>query len=236
VTFRGLPTARNYGWQLARHDLIVYVDDDIRCGRELAGGYSAALEGDRADICGGGIDGHSESDRDCPGSYKRWIAVPETGFASTATRPVDHARGCNFSATREVLRQVGGFDERFNIGAALHEETDLMLRAGKAGYAIMFDGGLRLMHLAARAGGTRQRDVRFYVYAFAHNRSIMVRRHSRWYQWPVGLAWSGKLIAAYTWSERNPMVVAAGVRGVIRGWIQGGKPPRCTRFEPETDR
>lgn len=42
VVFRGLPIARNYGWQMARYDLIVYVDDDIRCSPTFISHHSAA--------------------------------------------------------------------------------------------------------------------------------------------------------------------------------------------------
>src|SRR5690606_21282995 len=31
--FRGLPQARNFGWQQARHDIVLYIDDDIRTTR-----------------------------------------------------------------------------------------------------------------------------------------------------------------------------------------------------------
>jgi hypothetical protein len=61
----------------------------------------------------------------------------------------------------------------------------------------------------------------------------MIRRHSRWYQWPVGLAWSGKLMAAYTLHAKDPMIVVAGVRGMFAGWTVGGNSPLCTNFEPE---
>jgi len=35
VSFRGLPVARNYGWQHAKYEAVVFVDDDIRCGPSL---------------------------------------------------------------------------------------------------------------------------------------------------------------------------------------------------------
>jgi GT2 family glycosyltransferase len=233
VTFRGLPVARNYGWQLAKYDLLVYVDDDIRCGPGFIGGYARALAQESAGIIGGGIDGEAESVAERPGRYNRWLAVAETGFAATGSMSADHARGCNFGATQIALRRAGGFDERLNVGAALHEETELMLRAAEAGAPVRFDGSLRLTHLAAGGGGTRQTNWRRYVHALAHNRSILIRRHSRWYQRPVALAWSGKLVVAYTLHARDPRLVVDGVRGAIQGWRAGGLPPLCTPFDSE---
>ena len=233
VDFRGLPTARNYGWQMARHDLIVYVDDDIRCNVDFVDGYARALNSG-AGIVGGGIDEMTTEQSGRTGHYNRWLAVPEGGFEAVGTFPVDHVRGCNFAARRDVLKSTSGFDERLNLGAALHEETELMLRVKSGGIGVVFDGRIRLTHLAAGAGGTRVPDHCQYVYALAHNRSVLIRRHSRWVQWPTALAWSGKLIAAYTFHARDTRVAVRGFLGALRGWRTGGNPPLCTRFK--TDR
>jgi GT2 family glycosyltransferase len=233
VTFRGLPIARNYGWQMARHELIVYVDDDIRCAPGFVAAYAGALMETGIGMCGGSIDEPANGGSRRIPAYNRWIAFPEGGFAFDGVSRVDHVKGCNFGGHREAFRAIGGFDERLNVGAALHEETDAALRATAAGRAVRYDGALRLTHLAAGTGGTRQLDYRRYVFALAHNRSVMVRRHSRWYQWPVGLAWSGKLIAAYTLHARAPRIILDGLRGMVQGWRVGGRPPVCTRFEAE---
>src|SRR5699024_6301783 len=132
------------------------------------------------------------------GTYDRWRAVAERGYNACGELDVAHVPGGNFGARREALQGAGGVDERLGIGSALLEESDLALRVSSLGWRIRFNGVARLTHLAAGSGGTRQPDWRRYVHALAHNRSVVIRRHSRWYQWPVGLAWSGKLIAAYT--------------------------------------
>lgn len=235
VTFRGLPIARNYGWQMARYQLIVYVDDDIRCESELVSAHVRTLSEPGVGLSAGGIDEAwvKEPIPARPGAYDRWRAVAQRGFNARGERDVQHVPGGNFCARREVLVTVGGVDERLSVGAALFEETDLALRAAAKGYRTCFNGGARLTHLAASGGGTRQPDVRHYMFALSHNRSIMVRRHSRWYQWPVGLAWSGKLMTAYTLHYRDPRILIAGLRGMARGWRAGGKPPLCTRFAPD---
>ncbi|MDR3258500.1 MAG: glycosyltransferase, partial [Fusobacteriaceae bacterium] len=35
TSFRGLPEARNFGWQHAKYDYILYLDDDITCENNL---------------------------------------------------------------------------------------------------------------------------------------------------------------------------------------------------------
>jgi GT2 family glycosyltransferase len=148
-------------------------------------------------------------------------------------RDVDHVKGCNFGLSRGLAVGLGGFDEQLNVGAALHEETEFMLRARTHGTRIIYDGGIRLTHLAASAGGTRQRSIGQYVYALSHNRSVMTRRHSRWYQWPIAMAYSMKLISSYAVSYRQPRVVGLGLRGLRAGWRAGGAPPQVTMFAPD---
>jgi GT2 family glycosyltransferase len=235
VTFRGLPIARNFGWQVARHEIIVYVDDDIRCGPTFVSEHVRTLVDPKVLMSAGGIDeaNHPEPSRGETGGYNRWLAQATRGFHARGERNVLHAPGGNFASRRSALREASGVDEQLSVGAALFEETDLALRLAALGGRIRFNGAARLTHLAAGSGGTRQPDYRSYVFALAHNRSVMVRRHSRWYQWPLGLAWSAKLIVAYTRHARDPRIVAEGLRGMAIGWAVGGNAPLCTRFEPE---
>lgn len=234
VTFRGLPMARNYAWQKARHDLIVYVDDDIRCGTNLVSEHVRSLCEPGVGMSAGGID--EVRGEDLPtqtGVYDRWRVLAARGFNADGEFDVEHMPGGNFGAQRDVLSMVGGLDERLGAGSALLEETELALRVTARGWRIPFIGTARLTHLAAGGGGTRQPNWRRYVHALSHNRSILIRRHSRWYQWPIALAWSGKLVVAYTFHARDPRLILDGVRGAIQGWRAGGLPPLCTRFETD---
>src|SRR5262249_33749933 len=63
-------------------------------------------------------------------------------------------RGCNMSFRREVLRSVGGLDQRFRT----HQwELDLCVRVHQAGWKIVHDPTARDFHLAAVRGGSRGR-------------------------------------------------------------------------------
>src|SRR5690606_21472085 len=82
VNFKGLPIARNYGWQLARHELIVYVDDDIRCGPELVAEHLRTLREPGVGLSAGGID-EARVEEAAPariGVYDSWLAVAHRDF------------------------------------------------------------------------------------------------------------------------------------------------------------
>src|SRR5208282_5166662 len=56
VHFRGLPLARNYGWQQAKYEAIVFMDDDIRCGPDLVSEHLRGLTLPNTGMVAGGID------------------------------------------------------------------------------------------------------------------------------------------------------------------------------------
>jgi len=236
VTFRGLPLARNFGWQNARHDAIVYVDDDIRCGRQLVSQHTVALRKKGVGVVAGGIE---EPNRPRPmprnmGEFVRWTATPIGGFDSKQERYIDQARGCNFSTWKRVLEEVGGFDESLNVGAALYEELEYCLRVKKAGYGVFFSPNARLTHLIAPDNGCRVPDAVKYVHSYAHNKSVVIRRYLTWYQKPTALLHIGKVALAYSWANKNPLVVPSVLSGTVRGFAIGAKPVQCTQWPRDT--
>ena len=229
VGFRGLPEARNYGWQGARYDAIVFVDDDIRCGPDLVLEHLRALRLPGVGVVAGGIDepGRPADGRVTAGTFRRWTATPLRGFASAAEHDVDHAQGCNFSAWRRALEAAGGFDERLNVGAALYEEADFCLRAGRAGYRVYFSGKARVVHLGAAAGGCRVGDVVGYVRGLAHNRAVLIRRHVRWFEVPTALMRLAIMGCAFAVHYGTPGALPACARGALEGWRDGALPVGC---------
>ncbi len=235
VGFRGLPRARNFGWQHARYEAIVFVDDDIRCGPELAAEHLRTLRLPGVGVVAGGIDTTSgpADVRRRPGIYRRWTATPLRGFAARTEGNADHAAGCNFSAWRSVLAGVGGFDESLGTGAALYEELDFCLRAGRAGYRVYFNGAARLTHLVAPGGGCRVERLREHVRALAHNRAMMIRRHGRWYHAPVAALRLASLGLSHARHYREPLALVDCATGGVRGFRTGGRSPACTDHRRE---
>lgn len=220
VGFRGLPAARNFGWRHAKHEAIVFVDDDIRCGPSLVAEHLRSLHMPNVGVVAGGIE-EARGERGMSrraGRFNRWTATPERTFSAFVEGEVDHAPGCNFAAWHDVLDRTGGFDETLQVGAALYEETDFCLRAQRAGFRIYFNGHARLTHLAVGDGGCRVRDISAYVYGLAHNRGLMMRRHLAWFHLPTATLRLGMLCVSYAAHYRTPVAVISGLKGAVAGW------------------
>jgi GT2 family glycosyltransferase len=233
VTFRGLPAARNYGWQHAAHQAIVFVDDDTRCPPQLVAEHIRTIQLPNVGVVAGAIEETegSECVNRAVGAFRSWTATPLRGFDATGEREVDHAPGGNFSTWRYLTEHLCGFDERFQIGAALYEETDYCLRVKRAGFRIYFNGRARLAHLGAPCGGCRVRDVPTYVEGLAHNRAVLIRRHLRWYQMPTAILELSRLGAAYAVRYRRPAALLSCARGCLHGLRAGTLPPICRWHE-----
>jgi GT2 family glycosyltransferase len=230
VDFTGLPVARNYGWQKARHENIVFVDDDIRCGAELVEHHLQSLRDPTVGVVAGGVDELSNDRSGMTGGFNPWLASPVGAFGATGEFDVRSAKGCNFSVRKQVLREIGGIDELLNVGAALYEETEFCLRASAAGYRIHFNGRARLLHLAAPEGGCRVREPRRYVRALFHNRSVLIRRHLAAHHRPTALARLLFLSASFARANDDLGVLAAAMRGCIEGLRDGSRKALCSNW------
>lgn len=235
VNFRGLPSARNFGWQHAKHDRVIFVDDDVRIPPDFVARHVDALAVPGVGIVAGGFDepkrGHDAGPH--TGRFFRYTCDPHRGFAATGRFECDHAPGGNFSTSKRLLEQVGGFDETLNYGAALYEDLDFSLRAKAAGYKVLFDGAARLTHLAAPSGGCRVDQVARYTHSLGHNRSLIIARHLTPAEQASAYAYLLKLFAAYALHYRSPSAIREGWTGLQLGRRAGGRAPLCTRFGAE---
>ncbi len=220
VSFRGLPAARNFGILRARFDAIAFVDDDIRCGPELAFEHLRALRGELVGVVAGAIDeaGQAQAERAALGRFNPWTATPSRGFAAHCECEVEHAPGGNFSVWRSVATRAGGFDEAFQLGPALYEETEFCLRVRRLGFRIYFNGKARIKHLAAAGGGCRVNEMAGYVYGLAHNRTALIRRHLRPYYLPTALVRVFSLGLAFAGHYRSAALLKACILGIRDGW------------------
>jgi glycosyltransferase involved in cell wall biosynthesis len=125
---RGPNAARNLGWQAARGELIVLVDDDVAAPAGwLAALLAAAGSTPERDVFAGPIRAALEGG----GGWGRWAELRSCGReppaittldAGPADRDVAVGWSANLAIRRAALETVGGFDEDIEVGAGDEEE------------------------------------------------------------------------------------------------------------------
>ena len=232
VDFKGLPQARNFGWQHSEAEIVIYIDDDIRSEEQLIKEHVKCYQDPEIGMVAGGIDEAHRGLDDGPnvGVFSRWSCTPYRGFASHKDQWVDHVPGGNFSARRALLEQAGGVDEHLTLGAALYEESELSLRVKRVtGTKFWFQASARLLHLAADDGGCRViNDVPKYIWGLSHNRAIVMQRYLSPLQRLVAMFFLFKLVAAYAWSDKSPKVFISFIQGYMLGRKNAKDQPKCT--------
>jgi glycosyltransferase involved in cell wall biosynthesis len=209
----GPGAARNRALELVGTPWVAFIDAD-----ELPGsGWVERLEAiaSRADPPDG-IEGKLDV-----GGDER--PTPFTHFAEVQGGDDQHVAG-NVAYRTGVLRDVGGFDERFyDPGRKLHfrEDVDLYFRLERAGARLEFDPELRAEHPPLQASfWSPVRDARRYYFD-----PLLSREHGERFRrlvgyrkaGPVPLRWARHAAA---WVFVGSLLVA--VAGFLLGWTAVG--------------
>ena len=105
---------------------------------------------------------------------KHWVvAVPMT----QVPQAIDWIAGASMMLRRHVVEQLRGFDESYFL---YYEETDLCLRAKRAGHATWYVPASRVMHIAGQSTKVTERDAkakRLPAYWFESRRRYFVTNH-----------------------------------------------------------
>lgn len=123
---RGPAAARNAGWRAATPaEWVVFLDDDVRVGRDWARLLAADLRAAEPDV--GGVQGVIEVP---------WPAGQRPADSQRATLGLAGARWitADMAYRRAALVDAGGFDERF--ARAYREDSDLALRVLDLGWRL----------------------------------------------------------------------------------------------------
>lgn len=142
----GLAAARNAGWQATTSRLVAFIDDDAVASEAWLEELVEAVDRHDAGVVGGDI-----SPRWAGGAAPSWY-TPRLGWivgCSYDGMPKEPARvrnviGCNMLFKRDLLEQLGGFDVglgRTDTGLAGCEETELCIRANRAGASVVLIPG-----------------------------------------------------------------------------------------------
>lgn len=138
----------------------------------------------------------------------RWLAYLSQLFASDVypgwggrtERPIGYQSGCCVLFRTELLKRLGGFDERFFYH---FEETDLCCRIWKSGSSILFSPSAEITHLGGQSVG--RFPIRFalethrsgYRFFFKHYGRPSVKR-IRWvYLLNDSIRWLGYTVSSW---------------------------------------
>ena len=200
----GFAAANNQAFALARGRYIILLNPDAYI-RPLSLEHSIAFM-DRTPmcgLCGGKIispEGRLEpSARRFPSALSKLLTMSGLrgtfahspivnyhefgGFAHDKPMEVDWVPGTFTIVRKKMLDEIGTFDERFYI---YYEETDLCMRAKKAGWKIYFIPDAEVMHIGGASSKTRK-DKTFDNKA---SQVLIFRMRSEWlyYRKNKGLA------------------------------------------------
>ena len=217
--FKGLPQARNFGARAAKFDILLYIDDDIRCESHFVEEHYKAYELSDAVLIAGRVFEEGDIANTNPaGVFNKWTATAQSNFYSTLEGKCTHGKGCNFSILKSAFHNAGGMDEELSIGAALYEESELALRVSKSGNYAWFAPKALLHHLAAPAGGCRVlRDWPKYTHGLGHNRGILIFRHLSPIYRPTAILRAMLLGLSYSRVEQSFKPFYALCKGLVTG-------------------
>lgn len=140
--------AMNVGLKEARHEMVLFLDDDIIPCANLIAAHTNAHNQPGCNIVAGQVLQPGE---------EPLAPEQESGmfrFCSNRAQSITEIMGGNFSIKRELALRLGGFDENF-VQVAYRFEAEFANRALRAGEKIWFEPAASIRHLKATAGGTR---------------------------------------------------------------------------------
>lgn len=147
----GLSRAKNAGMTAARHEVLVFTDDDMRAG---AGWFAAMTEalrrvGRQAVVTGRVLPGVAEK----PGGFVPATVLDEAPAVYAGRLNRDVLASGNMALYSSLLSDVGGFDERLGAGTRLPaaEDNDLGFRLLESGCRIYYVPEAVLYHRAWRS-------------------------------------------------------------------------------------
>ncbi|MEP3443098.1 MAG: glycosyltransferase family 2 protein [Sulfitobacter sp.] len=95
----------------------------------------------------------------------------------TATQKVDWSAGASMMLRRTMLEEIGTFDKVFFL---YFEETDLCLRAARAGWSCWYVPDSRVVHIGSVSTGMKTKR-RMPSYWYDSRRHYFIKNHGRFY-------------------------------------------------------
>lgn len=184
---------RNLAWRRSSAPIIAFTDDDCRPASDWV---ERALSASRAHP-GAIVQGTTLPDPDeaIVGEAAPWVRTLDVSPPSPWTET------CNIAYPRQLLEQLGGFDDQMRVG----EDTDLGMRALAAGARLMAEPRMLCYHAVEEQSLAQAvlRSARWRDLALLARRHPQVRRH----MW--GRIW---------WKPEHAALATAAVGAVGARW------------------
>jgi glycosyltransferase involved in cell wall biosynthesis len=152
---RTVPEQRNRGLELARSNIIIFIDANCIPDEGWLSAITSKIQGGEAIVCGPVRDLNR-------GNLVHYN--PE----HTAGRYVEVCTTINVGLKREVVERIGGFDTSFSFG----QDIDFFWRARDAGYKIYFNPAASIGHDWGEAGEQMRR-----AYDYGKARAHLYKKH-----------------------------------------------------------
>ena len=148
----------NYGWQHALAPIVLYLDDDVTITTGTIQSHLDEYKNTKIQGVAGRVinDGEIISNNSQVGNVLWYGAEFTKNFTYEKPTFVDFPYGCNMSFRKEVLQEVGGFDEGLFPPIYAYNEVDLGVRINKKWpNSIVFAPKALVYHHQYKRGGTR---------------------------------------------------------------------------------
>jgi glycosyltransferase involved in cell wall biosynthesis len=226
----GASLARNAGWRAARHDIVAFVDDDVRVLPNWSAGLVNAFADSDVEFVTGRVVVPADQQ-----AAERPVAI-----TSRTEREVLHAglsgdlgASANLAVRRRALEAVDGFDETLGPGtwASAAEDLDLFDRLFREGYTGRFEPGAAAEHDQWR---TKPQLIRL-DWRYGKGMGVRLARLARWDRPRARRLFREAVIeqgvrpvlddlrhgyefGAVTVATRTLATVVGGVVGTVRAW------------------
>lgn len=203
---RGTSRGRNFGWRRSNAPYVMFPDDDCWFPPWLLGRALAVLRAQNAAI----VAGRASDEHGRPINARFEATAQPITRRNVFTTQIEWA----VLFRREVLEDIGGYDEGMGVGAATpwqaYEGPDIVLRAIARGYKAFFDPDLyghHEDHASRPVDAVQRRKDRTY----ARGMGRVLRKHG------YGLG------SAAFWIGRAALGAATSVIFPARAWLYLGR-------------
>ena len=197
-----MPQARNEGLAVSSGEIINFIDDDAM----MQPGWLDVLVDTYRDETVGAVGGrlievpkpHCDLPIKIPIMYIKppgQFILKYVGSADTEPIEVDWLQGSNMSFRRTAFEQVGGFDPGYTL-TNLREETDLCLRVKRAGWRIVLNPAMSVVHFSPRSSSRHFEERPLTQFSAGRNSAYFTIKHFGFN--PYTLAWQLLMAPART--------------------------------------